>query len=66
MIPEDELKEARSAIKELVGQMDYDSIEMIISEVRQYALPEEDEKFFEEFEKALKRFDWDKMEELTG
>ena len=66
MIPEEELKEARSAIKELVGQMDYDSIEMIISEVRQYALPEEDEKFFDEFEKALKRFDWDKMEELTG
>ncbi len=66
MIPEGELKEARSAIKELVGQMDYDSLEMVISEVRQYALPKEEEEFFEEFEKALKRFDWDKMEELVG
>lgn len=65
-IDEAELKEAHEALAELVGQMDYDSIEMVISEVKQYSLPAKEQEFFEEFEKALKRFDWDKMEKIVG
>jgi CheY-like chemotaxis protein len=60
----DELSGAYEALSELVQQMDYDGAEMVISEVRQYKLPNKDHKKFEELEKALKRFDWDAMENL--
>ena len=63
-IPEDELAGAIDAIKELAPQMDYDSIEMVISEVKSYKLKDEAHKLFTELEKALKTFNWDKIEEL--
>ncbi|MCR5579996.1 MAG: response regulator [Pseudobutyrivibrio sp.] len=59
-----ELKEAYEALKELVPLMDYDAIEMVISQVKEYALPEEDSSLFDELEKAYKTFNWDRMEEL--
>jgi len=63
-ISADDLKDAYNALSELVPQMDYDSVEMIINQVKEYKLPEVDAKKFQEFEKLLKLFDWDKMEEL--
>ena len=66
MIPEDELKDAYSALKEIIPQMDYDSVEMIVSQVREYKLPDEDAARFKEIEKLLKAFEWDKLEEMTG
>lgn len=63
-IPPEELSGAIEAIKELAPQMDFDSIEMIVSEIKQYRLPEEEDKLFKDIEKALKTFNWDKMEEL--
>ena len=66
MIPEDELKDAYSALKEIIPQMDYDSVEMIVSQVREYKLPDEDGARFKEIEKLLKAFEWDKLEEMTG
>ncbi|MCR5735225.1 MAG: response regulator [Lachnospiraceae bacterium] len=63
-IPEDVLKEAYEALKELVDQMDYDGVEMVIRDVRAYRLPDRDEEVFDDLEKALKRVDWEEMERL--
>ena len=37
---------------------------MIITEVNEYKLEEEDYKLFKDLEKALKTFNWDKIEAL--
>ena len=63
-IPEDELKEAYDALKEVVPMMDYDSVEMILEQVNSYRLPDEDKKRMEELDRLLKQFEWDNMEEL--
>ncbi len=63
-IPIEELNGAYEAIKELAPQMDYEAIEMIISSVKAYKLEENDARSFKEIEKALKTFDWDRMEEI--
>lgn len=66
LLPPEELNEAINAIKELVPQMDYDAIEMIMEQIHEYKLEEKDAKAFADIEKALKTFDWDKMEELLN
>ena len=63
-IPEDELKDAYAALKEIIPQMDYDSVEMIIDDLKKYKLPEEDKAKIDRLAMLLKTFDWDKMEEL--
>ncbi|MCR5108494.1 MAG: response regulator [Lachnospiraceae bacterium] len=63
-ISENELSEAYSALKDLVDTMDYDGVEMVINQVKEYKLPPKDAEVFEKFEKALKKFDWDEMEKL--
>ncbi len=60
-IPEDELKDAYEAIGELIPQMDYDSVEMIIGNLKEYRLPEADAKKIGDLEKMLKTLDWDSM-----
>jgi len=65
-IPADELAGAYEALRELVEQMDYDGVEMVINEVISYQLPEDDAGKFKELQKYLKLFDWDKMEEILG
>ena len=63
-IPEEELKEAYEALKEVVPQMDYDSVEMILEQLAGYKLPGEDKTRIDELGKLLKLFDWDNMEKL--
>ena len=64
MIPEDELLGAYSALRDVIPQMDYDSVEMILEQLHEYALPKEDDIKIKELSKMLKLFDWDGMEEL--
>ena len=66
LIPEDELEGALEALKELAPQMDYDSIEMVLEQIHEYQLPKDVSDLIVEIEKALKTFDWDKMEELLN
>ncbi|MBQ6537308.1 MAG: response regulator, partial [Eubacterium sp.] len=66
IISADEIKGAYSALADVIPQMDYDSVEMILEQLKEYALPQKDEKNFKEFEKMLKVFDWDGMEELIS
>ena len=65
-IPEEELKDAYSALKDLVASMDYDGVEMVVSQVEEYKLPEDDRKLFDALKAALKKFDWDEMEKLIN
>ncbi len=62
MIDPDELKDAYTALKELIEQMDYDGVEMVIGQLEEYKLPEEDANRISEITKLLKIFDWDGME----
>ena len=66
MIPEDELKDAYNALAELIPQMDYDSVEMVLGKISEYSLPDKDAEFFKELGKLFKLFDWDGMEELIN
>ena len=65
-IPEDELNDAYEALRELIPQMDYDSVEMVVEQVKAYRLPDEDAARFAEIEKLMKTLDWDAMEKLVG
>ncbi len=61
-IPDEELKEAYEALSEMIPQMDYDSVEMILDQLKDYALPAEAKKAIKEIGKLLKLFDWEGME----
>ncbi len=61
-ISAEELEEAFSAMREMIPQMDYDGMEMILSELDEYQLAEADAKKVKDIQKLLKSFDWDKLE----
>ncbi len=63
-IPDDELKGAYKALREVIPEMDYDSAEMIIDQVLEYKLPKNDEEVFKKLNTLLKALDWDEMEKL--
>ena len=63
-IPEDELREAYAALKDMIPQMDYDAVEMIVEQLKEYKLPAEDSEIISKIEKLLRSFDWDEMEVL--
>ncbi len=63
-ISKDELEEAYEALKEIIPQMDYDSVEMILEQLSEYSLPKEDQEKISEIGKYLKILDWDSMEKL--
>ena len=65
-IPEGELEEAYEALKEVIPQMDYDAVEMVLEQLDGYRLPKEDAEFFARLRKLLTKFDWDGMETLIG
>ncbi|SFB30890.1 Two component regulator propeller [Acetitomaculum ruminis DSM 5522] len=64
IVPEDMLKDAYLALSDVIPQMDYDSVEMILESLNEYLLPEEDEKIMKELQSMLRVFDWDGMEDL--
>ncbi len=64
IIPKSELEDAYEALKELVSSMDYDGVEMVINQLKEYKLPDEDKAKADKLEKMLKLFDWDGMEEI--
>lgn len=65
-IPESELEDAYNALKEVIPQMDYDSVEMILDQLGGYRLPDKDREIMSKLSKLLKTFDWDEMEELIN
>ncbi len=65
-IPEDELKDAYGALRDVIPQMDYDAVEMILGQLKEYKLPKEDKDKMTELSKMLKVFDWEGMEALIN
>ncbi len=65
-IPAEELEDAFNALSELVGQMDYDGVDMILGQLKEYSLPEQEKEKTKALEKALRIFDWDEMEKILG
>lgn len=63
-IAPEELNDAYEALKEVIPQMDYDAVEMILDSLKEYRLPGEDAAKIAELTKMLKSFDWDGMEAL--
>ena len=58
------LQDAYEAFRELIPQMDYDAVEMILDQLKEYQLPKEDAEKMVEIEKLLKQLKWDEMEAL--
>ena len=65
-ISDEELKDAYKALAEEIGQMDYDAVEMILDELKDYALPGEDAQRVKELAGMLRVLDWSGMESLLG
>ena len=65
-IPEDELKDAYEALRDMIPQMDYDAVEMILDQLKGYNLPKEDKEKMAELAKKLKVFDWEGMEAIIN
>ena len=63
-ISEEDLKGAYEALKDSIATMDYDAIEMILDQLKEYRLPEAAEETIKELRNLHKTFDWDGMEEL--
>ena len=63
-IAPDELNDAYDALKEVIPQMDYDAVEMILDSLKEYRLPSDDAAKMSELARLLKGFDWDGMEAL--
>lgn len=59
-----ELEDAYGALKDVIPQMDYDSVELILNNLKEYKLPEKDSEKISQLSKMLKVFDWEGMEEL--
>jgi signal transduction histidine kinase/ligand-binding sensor domain-containing protein/FixJ family two-component response regulator len=64
MISDEDLKDAYSALKDVISQMDYDAVEMILGQMKEFRLPQEDAQKMDKLGKLLKTFDWDAMEAL--
>ena len=45
--------------------MDYDAVEMVIAELKEYKLPPMDLEKVKKIEKLLRNFDWDKIQALV-
>jgi HPt (histidine-containing phosphotransfer) domain-containing protein len=60
-----ELANAFKAIAEFAPQMDYEAVEMVLSELNEYSMPADDEKKVKYLEKLLRNFDWDGIEALV-
>ncbi len=65
-ISAEELKDAFDALREVIPQMDYDAVEMILEQLSAFRLPKEAKKLTAELARLLKLLDWDGMEELMG
>ncbi len=64
-ITEEELQDAYKALSDVIPQMDYDSVEMILNNLSEYSLPDNDSKTVRELSRMLKTFEWDEMESLV-
>jgi hypothetical protein len=53
------LEDAYGGMSEFAQAKDYDLMRMVFESVKEYKLPEEDEKRFEKIQSCLSVMDWD-------
>ena len=63
-ISQEELIKAYGHLRDYANDMDYDSSEDLINQMKKYELNEEDAVIVKDAEKALRSLDWDKMIEI--
>ncbi len=63
-ISPEKLEEAYSALREVIPVMDYDSVEMILDELKKYRLSAEDFNKISQLDKLLRNFKWDEMNDI--
>ena len=54
------------ALKELIIAMDYEGVELVMEQLREYELPGEEAEKLSKLDEHLKTFNWDGMEEVMG
>jgi HPt (histidine-containing phosphotransfer) domain-containing protein len=65
VISDDDLSDACSALRELVSVMDYDGVEMILSELDVYRLPEDITGTLNKIKGLLPNFKWDEIQKIV-
>ncbi|WP_197027967.1 Hpt domain-containing protein [Butyrivibrio sp. WCE2006] len=60
------IKEAYEALKESAPDMDYDSFEMVLLDIREYDCGEEHNDRFERLYRKMKDLDWDAIVEILN
>ena len=65
-IPDAELKEAYEALYEVIPQMDFDAVSMILDQLDDYKLPDKDAENMKKIRELLKVFDWTMLEQLIN
>ena len=64
LIPESVLEDAYNGLREVVPLMDYDTVELILGELKKYKLPDKDQKIMNELNDLLRNMEWEKMENV--
>lgn len=65
-ISDSELRDAYSSLNDSIETMDYDAIEFILSEIKNYRLSDDDRNTMESLGKFLVNLEWEKMSELIS
>jgi HPt (histidine-containing phosphotransfer) domain-containing protein len=65
-IPKDMLADAYAGLSEFAQAMDYELARMVIDSVKEYRLPEEDEKRFKRLQTCLSQMDWDGIKAIAN
>ena len=64
--PEDKIKDAYAAISEFAAGMDYETVRMVLDEMREYRLPPEDKDRFDRLQTRLSQLDWDGIKDIVN
>lgn len=63
-VPPDALNDAYTSLSEFIEAMDFDLADMVIKSMKDYKLPDKDDKTFKELEKLLAGLNWDDMKKV--
>ncbi|WP_051538158.1 ATP-binding protein [Butyrivibrio proteoclasticus] len=63
-LSENEVKDAVSQLKEISKQLDYDEALIVMDKLKSGNLDDKTKTLVDDLEKALKKFDWDKVDEI--
>ncbi|SDB30762.1 MULTISPECIES: response regulator [unclassified Butyrivibrio] len=65
-VDESALNDAYAALAEFIDAMDFDLADMVIKSMKDFKLPDKDEKIFAEMEKLLTGLNWEDMKKLLN